>query len=104
MATPSSSINRPMDTTMTDTAIPNIDVRTLAPAERHPKIFGVLTSLTPGAVMHVTSDHDPRPLHHQIESRYPEEFDWQYLEQGPQVWRVEIQRAKSSGCECCCGH
>ncbi|KAB1088338.1 DUF2249 domain-containing protein [Neorhizobium galegae] len=89
---------------MSDIEIPSIDVRTLAPAERHPKIFGVLTSLIPGGVMLVTSDHDPRPLHYQIESRYPEEFDWQYLEQGPDVWRVEIQRAQGSGCDCCCGH
>ncbi|CDZ63321.1 DUF2249 domain-containing protein [Neorhizobium galegae] len=89
---------------MSDIEIPSIDVRTLAPAEGHPKISGVLTSLISGGVMHVTSDHDPRPLHYQIESRYPEEFDWQYLEQGPDVWRVEIQRAQSSGCDCCCGH
>ncbi|MBD9371117.1 DUF2249 domain-containing protein [Rhizobium sp. ARZ01] len=84
--------------------IPLIDVRTIAPPERHPKIFGVLTALAPGGKMHVTSDHDPRPLHYQIETRYPEQFQWEYLEQGPEVWRVEIQRYKSSGCECSCGH
>jgi Uncharacterized conserved protein len=84
--------------------IPLIDVRIIPPAERHPRIFGVLTSLQPGNSMHVASDHDPRPLHYQIESRYPEQFDWSYLEQGPQTWRVQITRAKGSGCDCCCGH
>lgn len=83
--------------------IPLIDVRILPPAERHPRIFGVLTALEPGAAMQVASDHDPRPLHYQIESRYPEQFDWSYLEQGPVTWRVEITRAKTSGCDCCCG-
>lgn len=84
--------------------IPLIDVRTLVPSERHPRIFGMLTSLEPGAAMQVASDHDPRPLHYQIESRYPEQFDWEYLEQGPLTWRVEITRAKDSGCGCGCSH
>lgn len=83
---------------------PLIDVRTLMPGERHLAIFGVLTNLAPGGAMLVTSDHDPRPLHYQIETRYPDQFAWEYLEQGPDVWRVEIQRQDSSGCECCCGH
>jgi uncharacterized protein (DUF2249 family) len=84
--------------------VPLIDVRTIAPAERHPRIFGVLTALAPGGSMHVATDHDPRPLHYQIETRYPDQFQWQYLEQGPDVWRVEIKRYESSGCDCACGH
>ncbi|MFD1745905.1 DUF2249 domain-containing protein [Rhizobium helianthi] len=85
-------------------AIPEIDVRIIPPAQRHPTIFGRLASLTPGSAMHVTSDHDPRPLHHQISSRYPDEFDWEYLSQGPEVWKVRITRVEAGGCECCCGH
>lgn len=83
---------------------PLIDVRTIPPGQRHPQIFGVLTALAPGGAMLVTSDHDPRPLHYQIETRYPEQFEWEYLEQGPDVWRVEIKRQESSGCNCCCGN
>jgi uncharacterized protein (DUF2249 family) len=84
--------------------IPEIDVRVIPPSHRHPTIFGVLTALAPGGVMHVTSDHDPRPLRHQIEARYPDEFHWSYLEQGPDVWKVQIEREESSGCTCSCGH
>jgi uncharacterized protein (DUF2249 family) len=83
---------------------PMIDVRTLPPSHRHPTIFGVLASLEPGGAMQVTSDHDPRPLHYQIATRYPDQFGWAYLEEGPDVWRIEITRQESSGCECCCGH
>ncbi|MBB2973692.1 DUF2249 domain-containing protein [Mesorhizobium sp. RMAD-H1] len=83
--------------------IPLIDVRIIAPAERHPRIFGALTMLAPGAKMHVVSDHDPRPLHYQIEARYPGQFHWQYLAQGPDVWRVEIRRYENTGCDCTCG-
>lgn len=90
--------------TMSDTsAKSSIDVRTIAPRERHPKIFGMLNALTPGESMLITSDHDPRPLHYQIETNYPGEFLWEYLEEGPEVWRVEIGRLGESGCECCCG-
>jgi uncharacterized protein (DUF2249 family) len=81
---------------------PLIDVRSIPPSQRQTTIFGVLTELTPGGAMLVTSDHDPRPLRSQIETRYPEQFDWSYLEEGPDVWRVEIKRPQSSGCACCC--
>jgi|TARA_R110002012_G_scaffold147947_5_gene306590 uncharacterized protein (DUF2249 family) len=96
--------NQALEEDMSDIQIPLIDVRIIPPAERHPRIFDLLTSLAPGGVMHVASDHDPRPLHYQIASRYPEQFDWAYLEAGPDTWRVEITRAQASGCDCCCGH
>ncbi|MDO6966885.1 DUF2249 domain-containing protein [Rhizobium alvei] len=81
-----------------------VDVRLIPPNQRHPTIFGMLTALAPGAAMHVTSDHDPRPLHYQIETRWPDEFLWVYLANGPEVWKVQIRRADSAGCDCCCGH
>lgn len=90
--------------TMSETSEkPSIDVRTLAPQERHPAIFGMLHALAPGQAMVITSDHEPRPLHYQIEMRHPGEFRWEYLEEGPDVWRVEIGRLEDSGCECSCG-
>ncbi|GEC29931.1 aminotransferase [Sinorhizobium fredii USDA 205] len=88
---------------MTDTK-PSIDVRTVPPRERHPRIFGMLGALLPGGAMQITSDHDPRPLHYQLETNFPGQFGWDYLEEGPEVWRVEIARLEDgAGCECCCG-
>ncbi|ARM92178.1 UNVERIFIED_ORG: uncharacterized protein (DUF2249 family) [Rhizobium aethiopicum] len=81
---------------------PHIDVRTIHPIERHPRIFGTLSALTPGDAMLITSDHEPRPLHYQLETAFPGKFLWEYLEQGPDVWRVQITR-QDSGCDCCCG-
>lgn len=86
----------------TQIEIAHIDVRVLRPAERHPRIFGALHALTPGAVLHITSDHEPRPLQYQLETALPGKFSWEYLEQGPEVWRVEIARL-DAGCDCCCG-
>jgi uncharacterized protein (DUF2249 family) len=84
--------------------IPAIDVRHIHPSRRHPTIFGVLAALAPGGAMRVTSDHDPHPLHYQIATRFPDQFGWEYLEHGPDVWKVQITRAEGSGRECCCGH
>ena len=83
--------------------IPLIDVRIIPPRERHPRIFGALGALEPGQVLRITSDHDPRPLHYQLETNFPGQFGWDYLEQGPEVWRVEIDRLGEGGCDCCCG-
>jgi uncharacterized protein (DUF2249 family) len=83
--------------------LPVIDVRIIPPFERHPRIFGQLKTLKPGESFMVVSDHEPRPLHYQIEANHPGLFAWEYLEQGPEVWRVRIAREESSGCECCRG-
>ena len=80
-----------------------IDVRVIPHAERHATIFGALNTLAPGKALEVTADHDPRPLHYQLETNFPGQFGWDYLEQGPEVWRVEIDRLEDSGCDCCCG-
>ncbi|MFS8115106.1 DUF2249 domain-containing protein [Rhizobium jaguaris] len=92
------------EATPIEAEIPLIDVRTIAPGERHHHIFSTLDALAPGELLRITSDHDPRPLHYQLESGYPGKFSWDYLEQGPQIWRVEISRLEA-GCECSCrGH
>lgn len=82
---------------------PVIDVRTIPRMERHPRIFAMVDGLALGGTLILTSDHDPRPLHYQLEMAFPTELTWEYLEQGPEVWRVEIGRKDGSGCDCCCG-
>jgi uncharacterized protein (DUF2249 family) len=67
-----------------------VDVRSLAPAERHAKIFELVNALEPEASFLLVNDHDPKPLYYQLEAEYPGQFSWTYVEQGPQVWRVEI--------------
>ncbi len=71
---------------------PLIDVRTIPPHQRHPMIFGMIDDLPAGESFLIVSDHPPRPLHYQLETRYPGLFSWDYLEEGPDVWRVEIGR------------
>ena len=67
-----------------------VDVRVLAPAQRHATIFQLVNELTAGAAFTLVNDHDPKPLYYQLEAEYPKQFSWTYLERGPEVWRVEI--------------
>ncbi|GMW07623.1 MAG: DUF2249 domain-containing protein [Gammaproteobacteria bacterium] len=67
-----------------------VDVRSLVPAQRHARIFQLVNALRPGASFVLVNDHDPKPLYYQLEAEYPGQFSWTYVEQGPQVWRVEI--------------
>lgn len=70
-----------------------LDVRQLAHGQRHDVIFTAYRTLGPGAGFVLVSDHDPLPLRYQFEAGYQGEFTWDYLEAGPQAWRVRIGRA-----------
>lgn len=74
---------------------PQIDVRTIPPHLRHPAIFEMVGSLKLGQSFIVVADHAPRPLHYHLETRYPGQFSWDYIEEGPDVWRVEIGRVNA---------
>lgn len=86
-----------MTTRPEDRDIDVMDVRTLVPAERHRRIFELVESLVAGEAFILVNDHDPKPLYYQLEAEYPEQFSWDYLERGPEVWRVEIgKRAEAA--------
>lgn len=72
-----------------------IDVRQYAPKDKHPMIFKTFDSLKPGEKMELINDHDPRPLQYQFQAELPDKFGWEYLEQGPEVWRVAITKKTS---------
>ena len=69
-----------------------LDVRTIAPREKHPTIFSTFDGLRSGESMVIINDHDPRPLRYQFAAEHPDAFEWTYLEEGPERWRVQIAR------------
>lgn len=69
-----------------------LDVRVIPPREKHPAIFQTFESLAPGESFVLVNDHDPMPLRYQFEAEHSGEFGWEYVEQGPAVWRVEISK------------
>ena len=40
----------------------------------------------------LVNDHDPKPLYYHFKAEYDGTFTWDYLDQGPDVWRVRISR------------
>ncbi|MPV35890.1 DUF2249 domain-containing protein [Georgenia subflava] len=69
-----------------------LDVREEAPKDRHSLIFSTFAALEPGTAFVLVNDHDPKPLRYQLEAENAGEFTWEYLEEGPDVWRVRIGR------------
>jgi uncharacterized protein (DUF2249 family) len=85
-----------------------LDVRAIAPRDRHPKIFGTFDALPVGGAFELLNDHDPLPLYQQFQARAPGRFEWDYLQAGPDTWRVAIKRtaagrAADAGSSCCGG-
>lgn len=69
-----------------------IDVRQIPPRERHPQIFDTFGKLKQGEALLLVNDHDPKPLYYQFQAEHKNRFSWEYLEQGPDVWKVRIGR------------
>lgn len=67
-----------------------LDVRTIPPRQRHPLIFETFDALAPGEAFELVNDHDPKPLYYQFQAERPGLLEWEYLEQGPETWRVRI--------------
>ena len=72
-----------------------LDVRTIQPRDRHPLIFNTFDNLKPGESFELINDHAPKPLYYQFLHERPDMFIWEYLEEGPETWRVRITRTKS---------
>jgi len=75
---------------MTDEQV--LDIRDVPPARRHAIIFETFEALDPGVGFELVNDHDPKPLYYQMAAERPGTFTWDYLEEGPVVWRVRIGR------------
>ena len=73
-----------------------IDVRTIPGPLRHPLIFHTFESLQPGEALELLNDHDPFPLRNQFNFTKRGQFSWDYLQEGPDLWRVRIGKVVSA--------
>lgn len=69
-----------------------LDIRSVAPAKRHPMIFEWFDRLQQGEAFILVNDHDPKPLYYQFQAERSGTFAWEYIESGPETWRVRIGR------------
>ena len=78
---------------MTDKIL-TLDVRSMPPWERHPKIFDTFDGLKAGETLMLVNDHNPKPLHYQLIHEREGQFEWTSEEKGPQEWVAIIKKVK----------
>ncbi|HEY8661426.1 MAG TPA: iron-sulfur cluster repair di-iron protein [Hanamia sp.] len=69
-----------------------LNVTLIEPKLKHPTIFIRFDELIPGESLTIHNDHDPKPLYYQLLGERGNVFVWEYLEQGPELWRVKISK------------
>lgn len=77
---------------MSENKTVTLDVRPIVPREKHPAIFNTLDSLKGGETLQLINDHDPKPLFYQLSAERNGQFNWNYIEEGPVVWKVNITK------------
>lgn len=66
------------------------DLRPFPPAQRHEMFYKAFADIKPGEAFEFINDHDPRPLYYQMEAESKDPFKWEYLEEGPEEWKVRV--------------
>ncbi len=77
---------------MSETFAATVNATEYPPSQKHKVIFATFDILQPGQAMLLVNDHDPMPLRYQFELERPGIFTWDYIEQGPQTFRIKIER------------
>ena len=72
-----------------------LNVTLLEPRQKHPTIFVRFDELAEGESLTIHNDHDPKPLYYQLLGERGNIFSWEYLEQGPEWWKVKIAKNKT---------
>ena len=75
--------------------VQEFDLRPFPPTERHEMFYRAFDDIGPGEAFEFVNDHDPKPLYYQMEAESKEPFGWEYLEKGPEVWKVRVIKQKS---------
>ena len=74
-------------------------VPALAPAQKHPTVFRTFDALENGASFILVNDHDPIPLFYELKAERGDVFNWKKIENGPEVWKVEITKTAAASQE-----
>jgi len=70
-----------------------LDVREVEPRDRFETIMSAYDALEAGESLDMTVDHDPKCMYYTLRATRGEgSFDFEYLEAGPEIWRVHVRR------------
>jgi len=84
---------------MTATDVDILDVTLIEPSQKHATIFLRFDALKEGEQFTIHNDHDPKPLYYQLLGQRGNIFSWDYLEKGPDWWKVTIAKRPNNAGE-----
>ncbi len=67
-----------------------LDVRSVPFWHRLPLILDAVAQLQDERTLELVVDLDPWPLRSYLETTRAGAIDWEYLERGPEVWRIRL--------------
>lgn len=73
-----------------------LDVRALRKPDKHPTIFATYAALAVGESFVLVNNHDPKHLRDEFDADLAGSYGWEYVEKGPQVWRIRISKLTST--------
>ena len=73
-----------------------LDVTVLEPALKHSSVFDQFDQLQEGQAFTIHNDHDPKSLYYQLLGERGNIFTWDYLEKGPESWKVRIGKRSTT--------
>jgi len=85
-----------MSSPSAEAAQTRLDVRPIEPKHRFERIMSAYHDLSLGETLELVVDHDPKCMYYTLEAEHgAETFSFEYLEEGPKVWRVHVQKEKA---------
>ena len=79
-------------------AVVLLDVRPVEPRDRFDRIMGAFEGLVPDQTLELTVDHDPKCMYYALRATRGEDaFAFEYLEDGPETWRVRVRKTIMGG-------
>ena len=77
---------------MAEAKVVTLDVREMAPWDRHPRIFETLEALEVGDTLRLVNDHEPKPLYYQLMAEHPGQMEWESRQVAPREWVALIKK------------
>lgn len=76
---------------MTD--VVELDIRPVEPKHRFDRIMAAYENLSDAETLELTVDHDPKCMYYALRAtRGDDAFSFDYLEDGPETWRVRVRK------------
>lgn len=69
-----------------------LDVREIPHSQRHAVVLSAVAELRPGEAVVLVAPRAPRPVLAEVESRFGAQIEAQWLQSGPEVWQVRLER------------